>query len=36
MVMAEFVTESVLVKIQAFIMNGKEQFFSGFGDRICL
>ena len=36
MVMTKFVTEFILVKLQAFTMNGNDRYFSGFCDRICL
>ena len=36
MLMTESVTESILVKLQVFTMNGNDRFFSGFCDRVCL
>ena len=36
MVMRESATESILVQLQAFTMNGNDRFFSGFCDRMCL
>ena len=32
----ESVLESILVKLQAITMNGNDQVFGGFCDKICL